>query len=288
MARSRAYPISSLGKAVEDLETLTNQLGAGLHDRAAIGQALGYKGGTGKAARRVAALVQYGLIDRKKDGYEVAPAADEVLHPTDDEEKRQALHKAFFNVSLFAELVEKYKPGGRLPQQLENLLYRNHRITAAAKDEVAEIFRVSARFAGVISEDDVFTRGGTTEHDLVEESAADDEEPGESLTDQTLNPAAPVPGPAVAPAPAVAPPDPVVGPSAPTGALAPPPVPAVSSVPAAASVAGDAGGYQLLRVSLSSGTAQLSFPNNLTAHDLKKLKKLIEVVALDVEEEAGA
>ena len=43
------------------------------------------------------------------------------------------------------------------------------------------------------------------------------------------------------------------------------------------------GGTQLLRVSLAHGVAQLSIPNKLTAHDPKKLRKLIEVVALDVE-----
>ena len=132
MARSRAYPVSPLDAAVEDLRTLDRELGRAPHDRDALGQALGYKGGSGLAARKVAALVQYGFIDRDKDEYTIGDLADHVLHPTDEAERVEALRRAFFNVSLFEEVFEKYKTGQRLPGQLENLLYRHHRITATA------------------------------------------------------------------------------------------------------------------------------------------------------------
>ena len=249
MARSRAYPVSSLEDAVKDLRTLDQELGRGRHDRNTLAQAIGYKAGSGLAARRIAALVQYGLVDRYKDEYAFSALADPMLHPVGGEQG-EALRRAFFNVSLFAEVVNQYQEGGRLPRQLATLLYRQHRITSAAKDEVAEILRASACFAGIVDEEGRFLDQAAARPSGYEtHSNGSDDRPSD-------------------PPP----------PSDPSRLPATDPSPPLGITVSTAS--------QLQRVPLTHGWAEISLPATLTARDLKKLRKLIEFVAVDVDEEA--
>jgi hypothetical protein len=253
MARSRAYPVSPLETAVEDLKTLDRELGRVRHDRDAVAQALGYKSGSGAAARKVAALVQYGFVERHKDEYQVAELADHVLHPTTERERAEALRMAFFNVALFEEVVNSFRAGGRLPGQLANLLYRQHRITAAAKEEVAEILLASAESAGIIDGEGRFldvaaneTAGKRDDDDAQVDEGEDEDEDGHGQPRAR---------------------DAIKDPTAPKDEFA-------------------STAAQMQRVVLTHGWAELRLPEKLTARDLKKLRKLIEVVALDVEEEA--
>lgn len=149
--RSRSYPVLSLREAEEAVTRVGRELGSGAWDRDPVAQALGHAHGRGgTAARKVSALTQYGLLRRRNGRYSLSTLGEALVHPRDDAERRAALRQALARPAVFGELLERYAPRGLLPQALHHALVRDHGITAAASGAAAEIFRRSARHAGVV------------------------------------------------------------------------------------------------------------------------------------------
>lgn len=158
-SRSRAHPAITLREAVEGLETVVTVLGPGPRDRDALARALGYtSGSTGIAARKIAAMAHFGLLDRRAGLYEPSRLAHRILHPTDDADRRAALREAFLRPPVFQEVADKYEPEGQVPQVLAYALATDHGITDSAKDHAADVFMSSAQYAGVLTADGVFLR----------------------------------------------------------------------------------------------------------------------------------
>lgn len=236
LERSRAYPVISLGPAVEAIQKIVHDLGSGDHDRSSLTQALGYASPTGLAARKVAALVHFGLLERDKSTYRVTSLADQILHPKDDEERTRAIREAFVRPAVFNELCDKYAAEGKVPRQLSNLLFRDHQISRNAASDVAQVFLESGTYAGVLNEGGWFTN-------------ANDGAVVESTP--------PAPAPAEAPT-----------------------APRLTSPPAPEAVT--AQDQQRFEIGLSAGRAQLVVPVELNRNDIVKLRKLLELIELDV------
>lgn len=244
MTRSRAYPVVPLEKAAELVSQVFEQLGHGSHDRDSLAQAWGYSKGQGLVARKVAALVQFGLLEREGASYSLSSLADQLLHPKSDEEQAAAKKTAFLSPTLFEELVAKYEPHGRIPGALPNILYREHGITRQVAEEAANIFVASGVYADAMTTDGQFRAA----------------------------PRARAPEPT---------PDPEKAGTAPEPAdRSPAPAPVTAALPV------EQPGAQTFQLSLSGGQAVLRTPAQLTRQDLLKLRKLLELVALDVDEEA--
>lgn len=239
--RSRAYPVIPLQEAVDSLSRLETQLGQGNHSRDAIAKAWGYKSPSGLPSRKVAALVQFGLLTRHKDNYRISHLGISYLRPIDDSDARQALRTAVRTPVVFSEIVEKYVPEGKIPRQLGNILCRAHGIAPKVSDDVARIFIESATFAGLLREDLTFE----SEHeDPPQPQSSKDSGSEERVASQ------------------------------PSGGGSPPP----SKAPE--------GSFQEFQLTLTNGHAVLRLPHRISEHDLTKLRKLIELLALDLEVDA--
>jgi hypothetical protein len=80
--RSHAYPVMALADALTRISNINENLGLqGRYNRETIATGMGYSGLSGTSARAVAALAQYGLLDREKDQYSLSRLAKNTLHP---------------------------------------------------------------------------------------------------------------------------------------------------------------------------------------------------------------
>lgn len=166
-SRSRAYPSIDLQEAMTVLLRLIEELGFEENDRDSIARLLGYaNGSSGIGARKIAALVHFGLLQRHGNRYkptELArslweacrPQTEETRRIQVEEELRALLRRAFLNPPLFREILDAYRHEGSLPRHLAHAL-REHGITESAKHEVARILMDSAEYSGVVASDGVF------------------------------------------------------------------------------------------------------------------------------------
>jgi hypothetical protein len=153
-SRSRSYPVVDLEAAAELLARLgpveTEEV-----DRKALAKLLGYTTGSGGvAARKVGALVQYGLIDRHAGSYRLSLRGSRLRRPNlPPADYRLAIQGALEQPPLFRWILDRYQREGRIPENLDRILTRDYGITARASEEAANVFLRSARFAGVLSSD---------------------------------------------------------------------------------------------------------------------------------------
>ncbi len=155
--RSRAYPVLSLEESRRVIGEVLSGLGDGSFSREVLGELLGYsnaRGGPG--ARKIAALAQYGLLRRRAGLYSPTALAREVVESSSEAERKRALHRALQHPPLFAALLDRYQPQGRVPTQLASVLWRDYGITRKASRAAAETFRMSARYAGILDLDGAF------------------------------------------------------------------------------------------------------------------------------------
>ena len=110
--RSPSYPNLDLPQAVE----LVGQLYAANRtfpmDRDVAAKEMGYSGLTGPSAKKIATLIQYGLLEKyARNEVQVSKVAEAILHPDDQVQKEENLKVAAYMPRLFTELRERF-PGG--------------------------------------------------------------------------------------------------------------------------------------------------------------------------------
>lgn len=172
--RSRAYPSLDLKVAVSKIESIARNLGQGSFERSDIVLGMGYKGITGTSGRATAALVQYGLLDRRKDKYTLSELGRAIAYPLSDDQKRKAIREAALRPAIFSDLYGQYKMQG-LPETkfLANMLATpSYGINPAQKDEVALTFVNTLQFAGLLDG-----------RRIIDGSAAEDEETNDNASD---------------------------------------------------------------------------------------------------------
>lgn len=149
--RSRSYPVVDLEGALELLGGLAS-LEAEKADRKTLTKLLGYTSGSGGvAARKVGALVQYGLIDRHAGSYCLSLRASRLRRASNGSaEYRAAVQATLERPPLFGWILERYRRTGRIPDNLDEVLAREYGVTARASQEAANVFLRSARFADVL------------------------------------------------------------------------------------------------------------------------------------------
>ncbi|HEY5442048.1 MAG TPA: hypothetical protein VIJ68_00745 [Candidatus Saccharimonadales bacterium] len=193
-ARSRAYPGIPLGEAVEKIHQLSKKLGsAPSYNRETFAAGMGYKGSNnGAFLRAVAALQQYGLIQKTATSYSLTPIAQKILFPTTSEDRMAAIRDAGLSPALFDQLYAKYQ-GQDLPDLLPNILVNDFGILPNVKDKATSLFRTSMEFAGLLDGNRLRSKGsgveeglnlGSINNSLGEES---DKKHGNSLTEEREN-----------------------------------------------------------------------------------------------------
>lgn len=159
--RSTRYPGVPLAESVELCKFIAGHGLDGLtaHD---IATALGYKNiKTNTFSARLSAARQFGLLALKDEGYSLTTLARSILHPVDPSDLPRLYRQALLEPPLYAELATRLADR-RVPEPaiLGNVLYHSHHIIASAKQQAAEAFLESARFAGALADDLIFRPQG--------------------------------------------------------------------------------------------------------------------------------
>src|SRR3989338_11202328 len=106
--RSVAYPGVPLSEAIGFTSKLRDSLGRGPYSREEAAKALGHSQLTGPAARKVAALVHYGLLERSGNTYSQSQLAQDILKPLSDEQKETSIRRAAVAPRLFQKLCQRF------------------------------------------------------------------------------------------------------------------------------------------------------------------------------------
>lgn len=159
--RSRAYPAIPLEEALARIESINKNLGInGQFNRESIAIGMGYTSLNGASARRVAALVHYGLLGRDKDQYYLSQLAKQYLLPVNDGDKEEAIREAALSPTLFAEIYESFK-GQVIPKQFVNRLIQEFGIQQKAAPDVEKIFKSTVEMAGIMQSNGILSSGTT-------------------------------------------------------------------------------------------------------------------------------
>jgi len=248
--RSRAYPAYGLKDAVEWAGAIQKNIGRGVFDRDMAAHSFGSAGGSGTVPRKVASMVQFGILDLQKGGYKLSNLGLKIVMPCNDAERKEAIVEAFGAPPLYKDVLARYAPEGCIPTQLPNILAREFRIAPPAAPSAVRVFLDSGRYAGVLNDEGEIIDGAGFRADEsdslpldgvgVDEESCSTDSRGQSDT-------------------------------------RPAPLRADSAdQPMRA-------GQQIQELRLSKGTARLIVPEELSSRDIKLLQKMLEVWALQVE-----
>ena len=124
--RSPGYPDVTLPQAID----LSSKLYAANRtypmDREVAAREMGYSGLTGPSSKRLASLIQFGLLEKHaKNEVRVSAVAESILHPDSSAEKEHGVLAAAFNPRLFRELRERFPDGVPSKSNLESYLLKN-------------------------------------------------------------------------------------------------------------------------------------------------------------------
>lgn len=110
--RSPSYPSLSLEQAIDMVAKLHKANRTNVVGRETAAKDLGYTGLTGRSLTVLAALAQYGLVERAGKGdIKVTRRAVEILHPVEDAHRVEAIKDAAAAPSLFRDLEERFPDG---------------------------------------------------------------------------------------------------------------------------------------------------------------------------------
>jgi hypothetical protein len=149
--RGVQYPVEGLEGAVRMLAEVRAAVGFSSASRDTLVEAMGYKGMSGRSARKLAALSHFDLLERVGKGtYRISDLGKRILLPVSDQDRTQALGEAARRPTLFAQVFERFK-GHALPTLLPNLLGREFGVFHTSTDDAAKAFRESMEFSGLLS-----------------------------------------------------------------------------------------------------------------------------------------
>ena len=118
--RSPSYPSMSLGEAVDAIAKIEKTYRTTPVDRSEAAKLIGYSGLSGPAAKALAALASYGLLERASKGEaRVTDRAKAILYAESDEDRREGLKAAALEPPLFRDLRERFEAAiddGMLPE----------------------------------------------------------------------------------------------------------------------------------------------------------------------------
>ena len=179
ISRSTSYPSIALDEALKKLQTLKDSHGInGEYGREATAKGMGYASLSGSSARAVAALTQYGLLNRNKDLYSISDLAKQYLMPIEEGQAQGAVTQAALQPSLLRKVYNEYK-GQALPGQLKNILTITYGVQGPAAETALRIIKQSFRVGGLLTEE-----GSVIDIEAKDEGAVD-----EPVISQEIEPA---------------------------------------------------------------------------------------------------
>ncbi|MEH3037397.1 MAG: hypothetical protein PGN23_13070 [Sphingomonas adhaesiva] len=144
--RSPSYPVWPLSEAITAVRKIEAQYRRSKVDREIAAKLIGYSGLSGPANKALAALAQFGLVERAGKGeMRVTDRARALLYTDDAEEKRQELQAAAFEPQLFRELQERWP--NMIPPEDGVVMYLNRKgFNQSAVRPAAKAYRQTLLF----------------------------------------------------------------------------------------------------------------------------------------------
>lgn len=164
--RSPSYPSMSLQAAVEATEKIEAKYRSAAVDREVAAKLIGFNSLHGNAARALAALASYGLVERAGKGMtRVTPRARNILHPTDDGMRAEALRAAADEPKLFQSIRDRF-PGLEVPPEDGVRAHLNREgFNSSAIEPATRAFMETAQY---LAEADVSENHRPMDHDDAE------------------------------------------------------------------------------------------------------------------------
>jgi hypothetical protein len=115
---------------------------------------MGYGGRSGPSAAALSSLKQYGLIEGRDQALRITPLALQIIHPTNQSEKSEALKQALFQPEIYSEIKAVF--GTKIPadQVVRSHLVRNHGFHPNGADKLIKILKENRNYAegGAVSQ----------------------------------------------------------------------------------------------------------------------------------------
>ncbi|MCX9015336.1 MAG: hypothetical protein OIN89_11225 [Candidatus Methanoperedens sp.] len=146
-AKGIRYPMYDLEDAY-NVAMQINRLGGGKIDINVLAQGMSYTPST--TMHHVSSAKHYNLVVQEKDMVINTELAKHLCMPLSSDEKAQNLRKAFFSLTIYTTLYERFK-GGIVPEEstLSNLLHREFGVSVTGKDVLARNFISSLKFSNL-------------------------------------------------------------------------------------------------------------------------------------------
>jgi hypothetical protein len=180
--KSAQYPSYDLSSCIEFVQVVDRLGGKKQVAEGSLLSELGLSSSNTKSyTGKLSSCRQFGLLDFKAGLLSITERARLLLYPTEEEEQREIQHKrlmieAFRSPTLYQNLIKKFD--GRplpSPDTLANILMNEYRIAKAVMKSAAKVFVSSAKFAGVLGDDNVLQVGRQYEAIAGEVPAAESE-----------------------------------------------------------------------------------------------------------------
>lgn len=111
-ARSPQYPSLSLPQAIDLVAKLHKSNRTSVITRETAAKDMGYSGLTGRSLTVLAALAQFGLIEKAGKGdIKVTRRAVDILHSVEESDRAEAIQEAAFAPGLFQQLRDRFPEG---------------------------------------------------------------------------------------------------------------------------------------------------------------------------------
>lgn len=111
-SRSPQYPSLSLPQAIDMVAKLHKANRTSVISRETAAKDMGYAGLTGRSLTVIAALAQFGLVEKAGKGdIKVTRRAVDILHAVDEADRAEAIQEAAFAPNLFQQLHDRFPEG---------------------------------------------------------------------------------------------------------------------------------------------------------------------------------
>ena len=170
--RSPSYPVASLNEAIGQVRKIEKLYRSSSVDREVAAKLIGYSSLSGPANKALAALAQFGLVERAGKGeMRVTSRAQAILHPNSDQEQHEQLRAAAVEPQLFRELQERFPD--MIPPEDGVVTYLNRQgFNQSAIRPAAKAYLQTLRF---LEEAGVNESHGVSEATPAESSVPDEE-----------------------------------------------------------------------------------------------------------------
>jgi len=147
--RSTQNPSITLQDSVDYALRLEKAFKHAPFNREDAAKQLGHAAMSGPASRKIAALVQFGLLSRAGSTYKISDLTAKISVPYSDGERSEFIKQAFLQPKLYLSLYNQFK-GQMLPTALPSILVREFGIVSPTASTVTANFQKSAEFAGLL------------------------------------------------------------------------------------------------------------------------------------------